>query len=104
MKFKHTYWNEVGCSVLVQGEIGRTPNSKGYSFSLTNEEKNAIAKLLQAGQTVLFDGYDYRTWTGLYGYPKSEISRVRFIGDGNPVSLEDKRSETWRKLSGRRKW
>lgn len=104
MKFKHTYFNEVGCPVLVQGEIGRTPNSKGYSFSLTNEQKTAIAKLLQAGRTVLFDGYDYRRWTGLYGYPKHEISAARFIVDGNPVSLEHKRSETWRKLSGRRKW
>lgn len=103
MKFKHLYWNETGCPVQVEGEIGRTPNSKGYHFSLTNEQKTAIAKLLQSGQTVLFDGYDYRRWTGLYGYPKHEISAARFVVNGQPLTLEHKRSETWYKLSGRKR-
>lgn len=90
MKFKHTYWNEVGCPVLVDREIGRTENAKRYAFSLTSKQKNELSRILQTAQTVLFDGHDYRHYTGMYGYPKSEWIAARFIVDGKAVTLTRK--------------
>lgn len=89
MKFKNWYWDDRGCQVLAECEIGRTANAAKQSFSLTGKQKLALSRRIREGaaQSVAFDGYDYRSYRGLYGYPKRECVAARFLIDGKLVAI-----------------
>jgi len=96
VKFKHWYWDNRGCQSLVEIEIGRTANAIGKTFSLTNKQKLALCQSLEGKSVpaIEFDGYDYRNYLGLYGYPKSEVVAVRVVVDGELLVIRKNGSIT----------